>query len=200
MAAKTTPAPTTTKVAAPKLTKQQLTTAAKMRDEGATWNAIREATGTKYGSSAWFKMWTDAGIDHRPANTPKPKTDAVKATKGVKLSGKQVDAAAAKPTVKVKRTRTPQKAAKKPLEGAKKPQTQTARKGHPRTSNGRVEPVTTTIDEAIKAANERGAKVAPNGGQVTKESVQANWDSLSDQEREGFAFMGWAPAQPKVVA
>lgn len=83
MPAKTTPKKTAEKKPAtadqaPKksaVTKAQLTKAAKLRDEGATWNAIREATGTKLGSSAWFKAWETNGIAHRPAGEPKPKAD-----------------------------------------------------------------------------------------------------------------------------
>lgn len=58
------------------VTKAQLTKAAKLRDEGATWNAIREATKTKLGSSAWFRAWEREGIAHRPAGEKKPKTPA----------------------------------------------------------------------------------------------------------------------------
>ena len=50
------------------LTKAQLKKAAKLRAEGATWNAIREATGTRLGSSSWFRRWEEAGIDHIPAH------------------------------------------------------------------------------------------------------------------------------------
>lgn len=53
------------------ITKEQLVQAAKLRDEGATWNAIREATGTKLSSSAWFRAWEAEKINHRPAGTPK---------------------------------------------------------------------------------------------------------------------------------
>lgn len=78
MAAKT----TTKKDAKPKasVTKAQLTKAAKMRDEGATWNAIREATKTKLGSSAWFKAWEANGIPHRPAGEAKPKAETAEET------------------------------------------------------------------------------------------------------------------------
>lgn len=183
------------------LTKDQLTKAAKLRDEGKSWNAIREALGVKWGSSKFFAAWTDAGIKHRPPNTAKATNAATDGSEPAKPSAKPAATAtkAANPKATVKVKRTPQKAASKPLEGAK-PRTQTATKGHPRTSDGKTEPVVTNIDEAIKDANARGAKVTPNGGQVTKEQVQANWDSLSAQEQEGFASMGWAPAQPKVVA
>jgi hypothetical protein len=55
------------------LTKAQLTKAAKMRDDGATWNAIREAFGVKLGSSRWFGLWEENAIAHRPAGeSPKP--------------------------------------------------------------------------------------------------------------------------------
>ena len=45
----------------------------------------------------------------------------------------------------------------------------------------------------IAAANERAAKVAPQGGEVTKEQIQAGWEHLSDSERDGFRRLGWAP-------
>lgn len=54
------------------LSKTQLTKAAKMRDEGKSWSAIREATGTSFQSSTWFSMWAKAGIAYKaPANQAK---------------------------------------------------------------------------------------------------------------------------------
>ena len=55
--------------------RETLVKAATLRAEGATWNAIREATGTKLGSSSWFRAWEREGIDHIPAGErvkPKP--------------------------------------------------------------------------------------------------------------------------------
>jgi hypothetical protein len=49
------------------LTKAQLEKAAKLRAEAATWNAIREAFGVKYGSTRWFALWTKHGVEHIPA-------------------------------------------------------------------------------------------------------------------------------------
>jgi hypothetical protein len=58
------------------VTREQLEQAAQMRSQGATWNAIREATGSKLGSSGWFKHWQREGIEHAPAGE-KPKPAAV---------------------------------------------------------------------------------------------------------------------------
>ena len=56
-----------------KLTKKQLEQAAKLRSEGATWNAIRAKFGVKLGSSGWFRAWEREGIEHIPAGQrPKP--------------------------------------------------------------------------------------------------------------------------------
>jgi hypothetical protein len=46
------------------LSRDTLIKAAKLRSEGATWNAIREATGTKLGSTAFFKAWERENIEH----------------------------------------------------------------------------------------------------------------------------------------
>jgi hypothetical protein len=54
------------------VTREQLEQAAALRADGATWNAIREATGTRLGSTAWFRYWERDGIEHRPAGAPKP--------------------------------------------------------------------------------------------------------------------------------
>jgi hypothetical protein len=51
------------------LTKAQLTKAAKMKFDGATWNAVREAMGVKYSSGKFQKLMDAAGID-RPATRP----------------------------------------------------------------------------------------------------------------------------------
>lgn len=58
------PAPANVKV---ELTRKQLEQAAKLRGEGATWNAIRETFGVKLGSSVWFRRWEAEGIEHVPA-------------------------------------------------------------------------------------------------------------------------------------
>lgn len=77
--------------------KDVLTKAAKLRAEGATWNAIREATGTKLGSSSWFRAWEREGIDHIPAGERlKPKAD--------KPVAEQPGAPAAEGAAKRKRT------------------------------------------------------------------------------------------------
>lgn len=55
------------KAAKPSVDKATLTKAAKLRAEGATWDAIREVTGTKLGSSSWFRGWEREGIEHIPA-------------------------------------------------------------------------------------------------------------------------------------
>jgi hypothetical protein len=63
------------------VTKAQLIKAAKLRGEGATWNTIRTATGTKLSSSAWFRAWEREGIEHVPAGErvkPKPEPKATK--------------------------------------------------------------------------------------------------------------------------
>jgi hypothetical protein len=75
------------------VTKEQLTKAAKLRDEGATWNAIREATGTKLGSSQFFRAWEKENIAHRPAKekivTDQPTADEKrKATAKAKAESK----------------------------------------------------------------------------------------------------------------
>jgi hypothetical protein len=57
------------------ITKQQLEKAATLRAEGATWTQIREATGTKLGSTQFFKKWESDGIDHAPAGS-KPRATA----------------------------------------------------------------------------------------------------------------------------
>lgn len=62
------------------ITKQQLESAAKLRAGGATWNAIREATKTKLGSSQFFRAWEREGIDHAPAGS-KPDATATEAAK-----------------------------------------------------------------------------------------------------------------------
>jgi hypothetical protein len=49
------------------LTKAQLKRAAALRAEGATWNAIREKFGVRHGSSKWFALWREHGIEHIPA-------------------------------------------------------------------------------------------------------------------------------------
>ena len=51
------------------VTREQLEAAAKLRDHGATWNEIREATGIKLGSTAWFRYWEREGIDAPPAHS-----------------------------------------------------------------------------------------------------------------------------------
>ena len=51
------------------MTREQLEAAAKLRDHGATWNEIREATGIKLGSTAWFRYWEREGIDAPPAHS-----------------------------------------------------------------------------------------------------------------------------------
>ena len=53
------------------ITREQLEQAARLRGEGATWNAIREATGTKLGSSQFFRHWEQEKIPHRPAREQK---------------------------------------------------------------------------------------------------------------------------------
>jgi hypothetical protein len=59
------------------LTKAQLTKAATMRGEGATWNEIRAAFKVQLGSSAFFKAREREGIDHIPAGERvKPKPEA----------------------------------------------------------------------------------------------------------------------------
>jgi hypothetical protein len=73
----------------PKVTREQLVKAAKLRDEGATWNTIREATGTNLDSSQWFRHWEQEKITHRAAHVPvpsgkpapKPKAEPKAATK-----------------------------------------------------------------------------------------------------------------------
>jgi hypothetical protein len=151
------------------VTKEQLTKAAKLRDEGATWNAIREATGTKLGSSGWFRAWEKENIPHRPAKekivTDQPTAKERKAaTAKAKAEAKPAPKAKAQPKVK----RAPQKGAAK-----------------------------TKLSEAVKAANVRGKKVAPKGGVVSKEQVIAGWEHLSPAEQEGFRQMGISPEEAK---
>lgn len=62
--------------AARKVTREQLEQAAQLRGEGATWNAIRQATGAKLGSSGWFRAWEREGIEHAPPGQ-KPKRAVV---------------------------------------------------------------------------------------------------------------------------
>src|SRR4051794_39728853 len=57
-----------------KVTREQLEQAAKLRDEGATWNEIREATGTKLGSGAFQRHWAREGIDALPSHAEEFKT------------------------------------------------------------------------------------------------------------------------------
>jgi hypothetical protein len=52
-----------------------------------------------------------------------------------------------------------------------------------------------SVEQAIAEANARAAKIAPQGGIVSKEQVQAGWDHLSDAERDGFRQMGWEPTK-----
>ncbi|HTX31733.1 MAG TPA: hypothetical protein VMD09_10115 [Solirubrobacteraceae bacterium] len=64
--------------------------AAKLRADGGTWNQIREATGTKLGSTQFFRAWEREGIAHAPAGS-KPKPTAANpdpATKRAKATSK----------------------------------------------------------------------------------------------------------------
>jgi hypothetical protein len=61
--------------------RETLIQAAKLRAEGATWDAIRTATGCRLGSSGWFKHWEREGIEHIPAGQRvKPKAEPPKAS------------------------------------------------------------------------------------------------------------------------
>ena len=102
--------PAAAKPGKPSVTKAQLTKAAKMRAEGATWNAIREATGSRLGSSGWFRAWEREGIEHIAAGQRvKPKPE------------KPAPAAKPKPATKKPSARKP--AARKPSGDAVKPAT-----------------------------------------------------------------------------
>lgn len=84
MATKVTPEKTEPKAKAPKITKEQAQTAAKLRDEGKGWNAIRddyhgEPGKSSPGSTQFFDAFRFYGIEHRAAKAPKPA--AAKATK-----------------------------------------------------------------------------------------------------------------------
>jgi hypothetical protein len=82
------------------VTKAQLVKAAKLRGEGATWAAIRTATGTKLSSSAWFRAWEKAEIEHVPAGErvkPKPEPKATK-PKPKPATKKATKKSAAKPS------------------------------------------------------------------------------------------------------
>ena len=97
------------KPAKPSLTKTQLERAAKLRDDGATWDGIRKALGVKLGSSAWFRAWEREGIEHRPA-APKHAKSAV--AKPAPESSPAVEPVAAKPKPQAKPAKS--RAAKKP--------------------------------------------------------------------------------------
>lgn len=96
--------------------RETLIKAAKLRAEGATWDAIRAATGCRLGSSGWFKHWEREGIEHIPAGQRvKPKAE-------------------------------PTPAASKPEPAPEKPKRTVKRSGKangPRTSNGKKSPVKT---------------------------------------------------------
>lgn len=64
------------------LSKAQLTKAAKMKHDGSTWNAVREAMGVKFSSGKFQKLMDAAGID-RPATRPSGRGKAKAAPKPV---------------------------------------------------------------------------------------------------------------------
>jgi hypothetical protein len=64
----------------PQLKKAQLVKAAKMRDDGATWNQIREYIGHYVASGTFQKLWEQENIPHRASN-PQPQRMATLAKK-----------------------------------------------------------------------------------------------------------------------
>lgn len=99
-------APKATKATKPTITKATLQKAATMRENGKTWNEIREATKTRLGSSQFFRHWEREGIKHRPANTLKAnaakKGATAKAAK--KTAAPKTTAKKAAPKVRTKAT------------------------------------------------------------------------------------------------
>lgn len=93
---------------APKITREQLEAAAKLRAQGATWNAIREATGTKLGSGTFQTYWAKEGIDALPSHSPEFK--AARAARN-----KPAEPAQAEPQAK------PSAGARKPAAASSKP-------------------------------------------------------------------------------
>jgi len=74
--------------------------AAKLRGEGATWNAIRAATGARLGSSGWFRAWERDGIEHIPAGQrvkPKSEPKATAAKPKAKPAAPKTSGPATKP-------------------------------------------------------------------------------------------------------
>jgi hypothetical protein len=96
----------------PSPSREALIKAAKLRAEGATWNAIRTATGCLLGSSGWFKHWEREGIEHIPAGQRvKPKAEKPAPTAKSKPAAK-------KPSVKTPTPKRPSGEAAKPAAAA----------------------------------------------------------------------------------
>lgn len=95
--------------AKPTITKATLQKAATMRENGKTWNEIREATKTRLGSSQFFRHWEREGIKHRPANTLK--ANAAKKGATAKKAAKPAPKATAKKATPKVRTKAAAKAA-----------------------------------------------------------------------------------------
>ena len=110
------PAAPAAPVRKPAVTRDQLEAAAKLRAEGATWNEIRQATGTKLGSTAWFRYWEREGIDAPPAHSDEFK--AARAERAGRADRPQPEGQA-KPAEGA--SAKPSRAAKKPPEGEAKP-------------------------------------------------------------------------------
>ena len=91
------------------ISKATLQKAATMRSKGATWNEIREATGTKLNSTLFFRHWEREGIDHRPARQAPAKTTAKTTAK--KAGAKAAPKTAAKKAAPKVRTKAAAKAA-----------------------------------------------------------------------------------------
>lgn len=123
--------------------RETLIKAAKLRDDGATWDAIRSATGCRLGSSGWFRAWEREGIEHIPA--------------GQRVKPKAEQPAAAKPAKKAPAPapKTSGAAMKPDADARKRPRVQARRSGKgdgPRTSNGKAAPVRTRKATAAELA------------------------------------------------
>lgn len=96
--AATQPEPAAAKPSKSSVTPEQLEQAAKLRGEGATWNAIREATGARLGSSGWFRAWEREGIEHIPAGQRRAASEPSQPTAQGERKGKPAEGQSGQPS------------------------------------------------------------------------------------------------------